>query len=170
MNNRDKLQNGRDRALRGPLKMRPVRKQLPHEVPNWVDPDEAVHFITICCQSRGVNELTTACIAQGLLESIEHRHRRCDWYMHLALLMPDHVHFIASFPERAKDMKTVISKWKEWTAKSLKIEWQRDFFEHRLRGDESFEEKADYIRANPVRAGLIANVERWPHVFVSETD
>ena len=46
------------------------------------------------------------------------------------------------------------------------IEWQRDFFEHRLRSDESWREKADYILANPVRKGLVAQVSQWPHVFL----
>lgn len=169
MNNRNELPIGRDGALRRPPKIRPVRKQLPHDVPNWVDPDEAVYFITICCQMRGVNQLTQPDMSERLLDSIRHRHRKVEWFMHLALLMPDHVHFIISFPERARNMNIVISKWKEWTAKSLKIKWQRDFFEHRLRRDESFDEKADYVRANPVRAGLVANAEDWPHIFNSET-
>lgn len=67
-------------------------------------------------------------------------------------------------------MNIVISKWKEWTAKSLKVKWQRDFFEHRFRRDESFDEKVDYVRANPVRAGLVADEEDWPHIFVTDTD
>jgi len=46
------------------------------------------------------------------------------------------------------------------------IEWQRDFFEHRLRSAESWREKADYIRANPVRKGLEAQVSQWPQVFL----
>jgi len=146
--------------------MRRVRKQLPHDVPDWVDLDEAIYFVTICCQQRGIKQLTRVEIAQRLLESIEYRHRNADWYMHLALLMPDHVHLIASFPERAKNMQAVVSKWKEWTAKSIKVKWQRDFFEHRLRGDEGFDEKADYVRANPVRAGLVTNAEDWPYLFV----
>ena len=167
-NNRDQAQNGRDGALRRPPQTRPLRKQLPHDVPNWVDLDEAIYFIAICCQMRGVKQLTKFEISQRLLESIEYRHRKVYWYMHLALLMPDHAHFIVSFPEGAKNMNTVISKWKEWTAKSLKVKWQRDFFEHRLRRDESFEERTDYVRANPVRAGLIADAKRWPHVFAAE--
>ena len=47
----------------------------------------------------------------------------------------------------------------------LMPEWQRDFFEHRLRSDESWREKADYILANPVRKGLITEVSQWPYVF-----
>ena len=170
MSNQGKAPNGRDGALRRPLKKRPVRKPLPHDVPDWVDLDEAIYFITICCQTRGVNHLTQPHISQRLLDSIEYRHRKVEWFMHLALLMPDHAHFIVSFPERARNTKIVISKWKEWTAKSLKVKWQRDFFEHRLRRDESFDEKADYIRANPVRAGLVADAKHWPHIFISEID
>ena len=117
---------------------------------------------------RGAKQLTKSEISQRLLESIEYRHRKVYWYMHLALLMPDHAHFIVSFPERAKNMNTVISKWKEWTAKSLKVKWQRDFFEHRLRTTESFDEKADYILLNPLRAGLVERVEEWPYVFIAE--
>jgi len=29
------------------------------------------------------------------------------------------------------------------------INWQRDFFDHRLRGDEGWREKSDYILRNP---------------------
>ena len=65
-------------------------------------------------------------------------------------------------------MQVVMSKWKEWTAKSLRIDWQRDFFEHRLRRDESYREKADYILLNPLRAGLVQKVEDWPYVFVAD--
>ena len=42
------------------------------------------------------------------------------------------------------------------------------FFEHRLRKEESFREKADYILANPVRAGLVERAEDWPYVFIAE--
>ena len=46
------------------------------------------------------------------------------------------------------------------------IKWQRDFFEHRLRSDENWREKADYILANPVRKGLVTEVSQWPFVFL----
>jgi REP-associated tyrosine transposase len=75
--------------------------------------------------------------------------------------MPDHVQLVVWFPEIEKRVQTIVSKWKEWTAKTLKIEWQRDFFEHRLQKEESFREKADYILANPVRAGLVERAEDW---------
>jgi putative transposase len=79
--------------------------------------------------------------------------------------MPDHVHLLLSFPNTEKPIQTIVSKWKEWTAKTLKIEWERDFFEHRLRREESLREKADYILANPIRAGLVSTEEDWPYVL-----
>jgi len=51
--------------------------------------------------------------------------------------------------------------------KHAKINWQRDFFDHRLRGDEGWREKSDYILQNPVRAGLIEKYEDWPYVLLS---
>src|SRR5947199_10730074 len=69
--------------------------------------------------------------------------------------MPDHLHALLSFPPSGKPLRLIISKWKEWTAKELGIVWQRDFFEHRLRHDESRREKADYILHNPVRNKLL---------------
>jgi hypothetical protein len=41
--------------------------------------------------------------------------------------------------------------------------WQEESFDHVLRSDESFSEKLDYIRRNPVRRGLVGRPEdyRW---------
>jgi hypothetical protein len=47
----------------------------------------------------------------------------------------------------------------------LRVHWQEDFFEHRLRNDETARQKGDYILANPVRAGLVAKPGDWPHVW-----
>ena len=42
--------------------------------------------------------------------------------------------------------------------------WQKTFFDHLLRSSESYSEKWNYVRENPVRAGLVANAEDWPYV------
>ncbi len=80
--------------------------------------------------------------------------------------MPDHLHALLSFPPSSCRFQTIISNWKRWTATDLGIVWQRDFFEHRLRADESRKEKADYILANPVRAGLVQEAKEWPYVWM----
>jgi REP element-mobilizing transposase RayT len=136
----------------------PERKLLPHDLPSFVRTDEAVFFLTICCEPRGQNQLCAPEAAKSILESIAFLHDRGDWYVHYALLMPDHIHALASFPSD-KPMQRVVADWKKFIARNCGIRWQRDFFDHRLRSDESLREKADYIAMNPVRKGLVERME-----------
>ena len=39
--------------------------------------------------------------------------------------------------------------------------WQRGFFDHVLRSEESYEQKWNYVRDNPVRAGLVTDADDW---------
>jgi putative transposase len=40
--------------------------------------------------------------------------------------------------------------------------WQEGFFDHLIRHGESYAEKWEYVRLNPVRAGLVQDPEEWP--------
>jgi REP element-mobilizing transposase RayT len=40
--------------------------------------------------------------------------------------------------------------------------WQREFFDHVLRSAESYAQKWEYVRQNPVRASLTTRAEDWP--------
>ncbi|MCF7759494.1 MAG: transposase [Cephaloticoccus sp.] len=137
------------------------RHTLPHEVPNWVK-NGSLYFLTICGKPRGKNQFCHSVISAKIIETVTHRHASEVWFMRLFLLMPDHVHALVSFPQEA-NLLTSVRQWKNYVARMQGIKWQRDFFEHRLRNAESWEEKAHYIRQNPVRAGLIANAEAWAY-------
>jgi len=78
--------------------------------------------------------------------------------------MPDHLHMLIGVPGDAQ-LSNLIRNFKRITTRIANISWQRNFFDHRLRHDESLDEKAAYIRANPVRAGLIAEGEEWPYAI-----
>ncbi len=78
-------------------------------------------------------------------------------------MMPDHLHAILAFPP-VPGMKTTLSNWKKYVAVKAGIEWQRDFFDHRLRSKVELDEKTDYILMNPVRKGLCERGENWPWV------
>jgi putative transposase len=146
----------------------PQRKFLPHATPAWVRPG-AAFFLTLCCVPRGANHLCHETVAGLLFEAAEFRHRAERWFVHLLLLMPDHLHGLVSFSAE-EEMKKVIANFKGIAAKRAGIVWQRDFFDHRLRSDESFDEKARYIRMNPVRMGLVASPELWPYVWQPGAD
>ena len=77
--------------------------------------------------------------------------------------MPDHLHGIVTFP-RQFQMRKAVGEWKRWLATQEAIKWQDGFFDHRLRSVESAVEKANYIRMNPSRAGLIEENEIWPYL------
>jgi putative transposase len=143
--------------------MLPERKTLPHEIPSWAN-NGSLFFITLCTRPRGLNQLCHPETAAWIKDSLDFRERRGDWQISLVLLMPDHLHALMSFPP-TPGMKAAIASWKHYVSHERKIEWQRDFFEHRLRSNDSIIEKAHYIRMNPVRAGLIAAHESWPYVW-----
>ena len=129
--------------------------------------NDATFFITVCCQKRGPNQLCIPTIAEPLFASVRHYHETLRWYVHLWLLMPDHLHALVACP-RTEDLNKVMTAWKRHTARQQGIIWQKGFFDHRLRTDESFEEKASYIRMNPVRSGLVIQPEEWPHVWTPQ--
>lgn len=141
----------------------PEREKLPHVPPGWVT-SGGLFFITLCCAPRGQNQLCHATTAGIIFESVDFRQRRLDWHVTLLVLMPDHLHMLVSFPHN-HIMTKVITDWKSLLARKGGIVWQRDFFDHRIRNHESWEEKADYMRQNPVRGGLAARAGDWKFVW-----
>ena len=84
--------------------------------------------------------------------------------------MPDHVHFFCAPKRDDSRLEIFVGKWKEWTAKyahrRLSVPmplWQEQFFDHALRSFESYEEKWNYVCANPVRARLVSSADDWPY-------
>jgi putative transposase len=62
-----------------------------------------------------------------------------------------------------------MQRWKEWSSKRMARElnlsgrvWQEEFFDHVLRSSESYSQKWDYVKENPVRAGLVKSSDEWP--------
>ena len=143
--------------------MLPDRQKLPHGIPPWVR-EGAVFFITVSCAKRGDNQLCLAETAGGLFEAIAFRHRKREWWVRLFLLMPDHCHALISF-SREVSMKASISNWKRFTSRNLNIDWQRDFFDHRVRNVDFLQEKESYIMMNPVRKGLCERPEDWSYCW-----
>ena len=131
----------------------PVREKLPHAIPQWVA-DGSWFFITINCVPPGKNQLCRADTGDAVLAAMRFNHERFIWHCRLCLLMPDHLHAIMAFP-REPGMATTVKNWKKFVAGKHGIDWQRDFFDHRLRDHHELEEKTSYILMNPVRKGIV---------------
>ena len=93
------------------------------------------------------------------------------WMIGRYQIMPDHIHFFtaAGGREDGKDLSQFMSDWKRWAKRQIRASglrsfgWQDEFFDHVLRSSESYEEKWEYVRMNPVRAGLVSNADDWPY-------
>jgi putative transposase len=140
------------------------RKKLPHDGGplNSTNAEGEVYFITICCTPRGSNQLARDDVWKSIMETLSYRESSGDLICRLALAMPDHFHALMGFSGE-KSMKQVVAAFKAWMCSKHSIKWQRDFFDHRLRGWESAQEKARYIRMNPVRAKLVSCIDEWPY-------
>jgi putative transposase len=101
------------------------------------------------------------------LDSAKFYEARARWHITLFLLMPDHLHALLSFA-RDQSMSDVIGAWKRFHARTNHVLWQEGYFDHRLRADERGTQllaKMNYVRQNPVAAGLCAKAEAWPWVI-----
>jgi REP element-mobilizing transposase RayT len=130
---------------------------------------QPVYFVTTCVAGRRhlLADVKAHAIFREEWAGLRERH---GWAVGRYVVMPDHVHFfLMSEADSPKPLHAVVGKWKEWTAKRLSREaacvapvWQREFFDHLLRSDESRSEKWTYMRENPVRAGLASKADDWP--------
>ena len=80
------------------------------------------------------------------------------------VLMPDHVHLFVR-----GNLDFVLSQWIRLLKRDLssaipseRPHWQKGFFDHVIRNSESYAGKWEYVRENPVRAGLAETSDEWP--------
>ena len=85
------------------------------------------------------------------------------------VIMPDHLHLFVAFPIAGIALPNWIQSLRAVMGKELlrleihKPHWQEGFFDHLLCSHESYAQKWDYVRLNPVRAKLCATPEAWPY-------
>jgi REP element-mobilizing transposase RayT len=133
-------------------------RRLRHASPDSIRVEDHIFYITQCALPRGQNILLPC--AGSLVSSICHYHDNGSWFCHAYVIMPDHVHLLIQTDGRIP-LGTTLRNWKRFTARQQGIKWQRDFFDHRLRSEESAAEKARYMELNPVRAGLASEDGQW---------
>lgn len=92
--------------------------------------------------------------------------------MHAMVVMPDHVHLLFT-PLRDQAGNTyglaeIMNSMKGASAHAVNKElrragrvWQAESLDRALRSDDTVRSKAEYICANPVRAGLVANEDDY---------
>ncbi len=152
--------------IREMIKLRPPSRPSAHcllqsaifaELERWLD-----------C-SNGLEHLVHPEVARMVMEAIEHRSANRAWEVFEYVIMPSHLHSLLRF--LTEGLKAGMENFKRWTGRGgvriLQLEkhqfWQREWFDHWVRAPEEAAGIADYIRQNPVKAGLVEKYEDWPY-------
>ncbi len=84
------------------------------------------------------------------------------------VVMPDHLHWLFQLQQRFS-LSTVVQRVKGRSAHRINILrkcsgaiWQPAYHEHTLRNDESLERVGNYVVANPVRGGIVSDLNDYP--------
>jgi putative transposase len=141
----------------------PNRRHL-RRIPVWLPLDSpVVYFVTAGChrRQRVFAAADSVRVAAECLGRCEGRH---SWKISQSCFMPDHVHlFVVPMRHREQSLAEFMRAWKSCVTLRLgrgQI-WQAGFFDHLLRSEESAEQKWEYVRLNPVRAGLCERPEDY---------
>ena len=144
--------------------------ELSPDVPSRKHPAHGVHcdiagntivFLTVCAAKRE-RWLGTRAVHEALV-SVWKSARA--WLVGGYVIMPDHLHLFAVPGEIELPLDNWVRYWKSQYSKHFATEgqaWQVDHWDRRLRREEHYDDAWEYVRQNPVRAGLVANPDAWP--------
>jgi len=143
----------------------PDRKYLPHAIPRWVN-QKSYWFITLCCKPKGLNQLAYTDIFKDIICNLKIQESAQLLELSSIVVMPDHIHIVAKWNHEI-GIRKVIGLLKKFISRKYGVNWQRDYFDHRIRNYGYFLEISNYIKLNPVRAGLVKSASDWPfYLFV----
>src|SRR5436189_4086868 len=113
----------------------------------------------------------------ALREATRRTRQRHPFRIDAFVVLPDHIHTVWTLPPGDADFSTRWRLIKIEFSKSIPTSerlsrvrrargergiWQRRFWEHLIRDDCDYRHHIDYCWFNPVKHGLVANVEDWP--------
>ena len=131
----------------------------------YSQPNQVYHVIVTTFNRQPIFKpyIAGSCIAGALIAVEKEAETLC------YCLMPDHLHWLVQLSDGVnlsrcvQKVKSIATKSVRQTAgkKSLSV-WQKGFYDHALRREESLIDVARYIVANPLRAGLVRSIGDYP--------
>jgi putative transposase len=139
------------------------------------DPDDIVSdirtFFVTTKTAAGRRLLQTERNANLLIDVLRTSVTAKNFEVHDFVIMPDHVHILLSIGDDIT-IEKAMQLIKGGFSYRLKNEfafsgevWQRGFADERIRDRGSFAKHREYIRQNPVKAGLVDEPEKFPFSF-----
>jgi len=124
---------------------------------------QVIYFITLCVVPR-CNALANAAAWKAVCEALGQLNK---WNTYCIMVMSDHIHLLSAPSDRELSIAAFLKWFKRWFNEGYdageKWWWQPGGFDRLLRTSESVHEKWNYIRENPVRAGLVTHWKQWPY-------
>jgi putative transposase len=128
-----------------------------------------VFFLTLCTADKKPL-FKDAEIARLIIDEMELRRKRNEIILFCFCIMPDHIHMLLSLSKGyQKGLINWVSAFKRYPARVIKrsygVEqlWQKNFYDHVIRKDESLIKVAEYIINNPVRKGIVTEWKEYPY-------
>lgn len=138
-------------------------KEKNREIEAWLD---AGHGECLLADSTSAD-----LVKQTLLH-----HDGAQYRLHAWALMPNHVHLVIE-PLADHALSDVLQGIKSASAHSINRQlgrqgalWQRESYDHLIRDDDDLARCCEYVRQNPVKAGLSATPETYPYCDVFAKD
>ena len=147
--------------------------------------DPPIYFVTLCTAQR--RKLLANEVVHRVFINYGERGRDYGVALGRYVIMPDHIHLFVCGRDDfnlgiwVRGLKRVVaaavaggrridvasrndsaSKAFGAATTASRTIWQRGFFDHIIRNSESYSAKWEYVRENPMRAGLVGLVEDWP--------
>lgn len=104
-----------------------------------------------------------AVVQNALLHFDAQRYHLIEW-----CVMPNHVHALIE-PLEGHTLDSILHSWKSFTSTTCNRIlqrkgrfWMPEYHDRYIRGQRHFDAAVEYIRQNPVKAGLCACPEDWP--------
>jgi putative transposase len=134
-------------------------------------------FFTVNLLERKNNDLLIREV-DLLRETVRAVRQRHPFQIDAWVVLPEHMHTVwtlppgeADFSKRWRLIKSGFSRALPKTEYRSSVRkasgergiWQRHFWEHLIRDEKDFERHVDYVHVNPVKHGLITQVNQWPY-------
>ena len=119
------------------------------------------HFLTFSCYQRQP-KFQESRLRDLFLKCLDQTRVRFQLLVYGFVVMPEHVHLLVSEPDRDQ-LALAVQSLKLAVAKRLPAPpfWQKRYYDHNVRSYQSFQDKLDYIHANPVVRGLVQQPGDW---------
>jgi len=136
-----------------------------------------IHLAPLETHNRSIIIFATACTAKRrkILELpsshcaiVAAWHKAQMWLVGRYVVMPDHIRFFCA-PNglNAPSLERWMRYWKSIVTRKMRKEagtvWEPHHWDRQLRSGESYSEKWDYVRHNPVRHGYVDRADDWPY-------